>query len=132
MKANLRKIRKKRVYAEDFKKEIVSIFESGKLSVLQLEKLYNVNNTLIYRWIYKYSKFNEIGSRVVEMKTSSINKLKELETRLKELERIVGQKQIKIDYLEKLIEIADKELGTDIKKNSNTKLFNGLNNTEKK
>ncbi len=81
MKANLRKISKKRVYAEDFKKEIVSIFESGKLSVLHLEKLYNVNNTLIYRWIYKYPNFNEIGYRVVEMKTSSINKLKELETR---------------------------------------------------
>ena len=132
MKANLQKIRKKRVYAEDFKKEIVSIFESGKLSVIQIEKLYNINNKSIYDWIYKYSKFNEKGSRVVEMKASNINKLKELETRLQELERIVGQKQIKIDYLEKLIEIADKELGTDIKKNSNTKLFNGLNNTEKK
>ena len=131
MKANLQKIRKKRVYAEDFKKEIVSIFESGKLSVIQIEKLYNINNKSIYDWIYKYSKFNEKGSRVVEMKASNINKLKELETRLQELERIVGQKQIKIDYLEKLIEIADKELGADIKKNSNIKPSNGLDNTEK-
>jgi len=132
MKANLQKIRKKRVYAEDFKKEIVSIFESGKLSVIQIEKLYNINNKSIYDWIYKYSKFNEKGSRVVEMKTSNFNKIKELETRLQELERIVGQKQIKIDYLEKLIEIADKELGADIKKNSNIKPSNGLDNTEKK
>ncbi len=131
MKANLQKIRKKRVYAEDFKKEIVSIFESGKLSVIQIEKLYNINNKSIYDWIYKYSKFNEKGSRVVEMKASNINKIKELETRLQELERIVGQKQIKIDYLEKLIEIADKELGADIKKNSNIKPSNGLDNTEK-
>jgi len=131
MKANLRKIRKKRVYAEDFKKEIVSIFESGKLSVIQIEKLYNINNKSIYDWIYKYSKFNEKGSRVVEMKASNINKLKELETRLQELERIVGQKQIKIEYLEKLIELADKELGTDIKKNSSIKPSNGLDNTEK-
>ena len=43
MKANLRKIRKKRIYAEDLK-EIVSIFESGKLSVLQIEKLYLVTH----------------------------------------------------------------------------------------
>ncbi len=131
MEPNLRKIRKKRIYSEGFKKEIVSIFESGQLSVIQIEKLYNINNKSIYDWIYKYSKFNEKGSRVVEMKESNINKIKELEKRLKELERIVGQKQIKIDYLNKLIEIASKELGVEIKKNSNTKRSNGSNVTEK-
>ncbi len=131
MKPNLRKIRKKRIYSEDFKKEIVSIFESGQLSVIQIEKLYNIRSKTIYDWIYKYSKFNERGSRVVEMKESNINKIKELENRLKELERIVGQKQIKIDYLDKLIEIASKELGIEIKKNSNTKQSDGSNDTVK-
>ena len=131
MEPNLRKIRKKRIYSEDFKKEIVSIFESGQLSVLQIEKLYNINQKSIYNWIYKYSKFNEKGSRVVEMKASNINKVKELERRLKELERIVGQKQIKIDYLDKLIEIASKELGVDIKKNSNIEQSGGSGGTVK-
>ncbi len=131
MEPNLRKIRKKRIYSEDFKKEIVSIFESGQLSVLQIGKLYNIHSKVIYDWIYKYSQFNERGVRVVEMKESNINKVRELEKRLKELERIVGQKQIKIDYLDKLIEIASKELGVDIKKNSNTKRSNGSNGTEK-
>ena len=131
MEPNLRKIRKKRIYSEDFKKEIVSIFESGQLSVLQIEKLYNINQKSIYNWIYKYSKFNEKGSRVVEMKASNINKVKELEKRLKELERIVGQKQIKIDYLDKLIEIASEELGVDIKKNSNIEQSGGSGGTVK-
>lgn len=115
MNANLKEIRKRRVYSEEFKKEIVSFYESGKYSVLQLERLYGVNNVTIYNWIYKFSTFNEKGIRVVEMKDSNIDKLKQLELKIKELEQAVGQKQIKIDYLEKMIDIAKDELNIDIK-----------------
>ena len=101
MQANLREIRKHRRYSDEFKREIVIIFESGQLSVPQIEKLYGVSAVSVYKWIYKFSTFNEKGFRVVEMKQSSIEKLKELERKVKELEQIVGQKQIKIDYLER-------------------------------
>ena len=117
MKANLKEIKKHRRYSTDFKKELVSLFESGKYSVVQLEKLYGISNPTIYRWIYKYSTFNEKGIRIVEMKKSSSKKLKELEQKVKELERAVGQKQIKIEYLEKLIDIAEDDFDIDIKKN---------------
>ena len=120
MKANIKAIRKKRVYSEEFKKQIVQEFELGKFSVLQLEKLHGMSNTLIYRWIYKYSNFNEHGSRIIEMSKSSTTKVKELEQKIKELERIVGNKQIMIDYLEKMMEIAKEELDIDIKKKFST------------
>lgn len=120
MKANIRVIRKHRVYSEEFKKQLVQEFESGKLSVLQLEKLYGVGNALIYRWIYKFSTFNKQGYRVVEMKDSSKDKMKAMEKQIKELQRMVGMKQIKIDYLEKMIEIARDEFDMDIKKKLDT------------
>jgi transposase-like protein len=126
MKANLKEIRKQRHYSDDFKKELVNLFESGKYSVLQLEKLYGVRNPNIYNWIYKFSTFNQKGIRVVEMKQSSGLKLNELTAKVKELERLVGQKQIKIDYLEQLIHIAECELNIDIKKKSNTSQSSGL------
>ncbi len=44
------------------------------------------------------------------------NKLKELEKKVKELEHLAAQKQIKIDFLEKMIDIAEEELKIDIKK----------------
>jgi uncharacterized coiled-coil protein SlyX len=66
------------------------------------------------------------------MKDSTSKKLKEQEQRIKELERAVGQKQLKIDYLEKLIELAGDELGMDLKKNSDTKPSNGTLKTGKK
>ena len=59
----LRVIRKQRRYSEEFKRAIVSDFESGKYSVLQLAKLHGIGDQLIYNWLYKYSAFNEKGYR---------------------------------------------------------------------
>jgi len=132
MKANVRSIRKQRKYSIEFKKRIVAEFEKGKFSVPQLEKLHGVGNSLIYSWIYKFSTFNEQGFRVVEMKDSSNKKMKELEARVKELESAVGRKQIKIDYLEKMMEIAKEELDIDIKKNFATSQSIGSGKTKKK
>ena len=132
MKTNLATIRKKRLFSEEFKRSIVNDFESGRYSVLQLEKLYKVSNNLIYRWIYKYSTFNDKSIRIIEMKESSTNKIKELEDKVKELERVVGQKQLYIDYMEKMAEIAKKELGLDIKKNFNTPQSVGSDKTKKR
>lgn len=120
MKANVRSIRKQRKYSIEFKKRIVSDFESGRYSVPQLERLHGICNGSIYAWIYKFSTFSEKGFRIVEMKDSSSKKMKELEARVKELESTVGRKQIMIDYLEKMIEVAKDELDIDIKKNFGT------------
>ncbi len=54
------------------------------------------------------------------MKDSQMQKIKDLEEKVKLFEQAVGQKQINIDYLEKLIEIAEIELNIDINKKSNT------------
>ena len=131
MKANLKTLRKQRIYSEEFKLQIVQDFESGRFSVSQLEKLHGMSNVTIYSWIYKFSTFNEKGSRIVEMKDSSSQKLKELQTRIKELEGIVGRKQISIDYLEKMIDIAKDELNIDIKKNFNTPQSTGSKQIKK-
>lgn len=132
MKANVRMIRKQRKYSDEFKKRIVSDFESGLYSVLQLERLHGIPNSTIYNWIYKFSTFNEKGFRIIEMKDSSNKKVKELEARIKELERTVGRKQIMIDYLEKMMDIAKEELNIDIKKNFGTLPSPGSGKTEKK
>ena len=132
MKSNVRSIRKQRRYSEEFKRRLVSDFEKGKFSVPQLEKLHGVPHATIYRWIYKFSIFNESGFRVIEMKDSSNKKMKELEARVKELERTVGRKQIMIDYLEKMMEIAKDELDIDIKKNFGTPQSTGSGKTSKK
>ncbi len=66
------------------------------------------------------------------MKQSSSLKLKELVQKVKDLERIVGQKQIKIDYLEKIIDIAKDEFDIDIKKKQDTPQSAGSEKIKKK
>jgi hypothetical protein len=65
------------------------------------------------------------------MKSSSKNKIKDLQDRIKDLERIVGQKQLSIDYLEKMIEIAKEDYDIDIKKNFDTPRSTGSGKTGK-
>jgi transposase-like protein len=132
MRSNLKQIRKQRRYSEEFKKSLVASFEKGEFSVPQLEKLYGIKNANIYNWIYKYSNFNEKGCRIVEMENSNQNKLKELASKVKELEQIVGQKQIAIEYLEKMIELAKTDLNIDIKKNYSLPPSVGSDLTKKK
>ena len=124
-------IHKKRVFTEGFKRELVSLFEQGRFSVKQLERLYGVSFSIIYRWIYKYSIINQKGYRVVENKQSSSAKLKALEQRIKELEQMVGQKQIKIEFYEKMMEIAKDQFDMDIKKKLSTPHSTGTDNTPK-
>jgi transposase-like protein len=120
MKANLSKIKKRRRYSEEFQRKIVKDFEKGIFTVLELSRLYHVHFQSIYNWIYKYSTQNEKSIEIVEMKESSTQKLKDLESRIKDLERAVGKKQLYIDYMEKMMEIAKEDLGVDIKKNYST------------
>ncbi len=125
-------LKKQRVFSEEFKKLRVKEFEKGEFSVLELSKLYGVAHQTVYTWIYKYSTYNKKGLRIVEMKSSSKTKVKELQDRIKELERVVGQKQLNIDYLEKMIEIAKEEFNIDIKKKHDTPQSTGFGKTGKK
>ena len=124
-------IRPSRVFTEEFKKNCVNDYESGQLTVKELSKLYSIQTVIIYRWIYKYSAYNKRRIKVVEMADSSKQKIKELNKRIEELERIVGQKQLNIDFLEKMIEIAKQQFGIDIKKNSDTPPSTGSEKTSK-
>lgn len=130
MKPNLVKIRKMRRFSEELKRQIVKEFERGQFSVLQLSKLHDVHFQTIYNWIYKYSRYNDKSIRVVEMNESSSQKMKVLESKVQDLERALGKKQLYIDYMEKMIEIAKSDYGIDIKKNSNTPQSNGLETTK--
>ena len=120
---NGKMIKCRRIFSEDFKLKIVKLYESGQHSVCEMGTLYSISTVSIYRWIYKYSTYNKKSVKVVEFNESQTSKVKDLQLRIADLERSVGQKQITIDYLEKLIELANQQYNIDIKKNSNTPQF---------
>lgn len=122
-------IRVKR-YSEEFKKSRVKEYESGKFTVLELSRLYNFSFQTMYNWIYKYSKLAKQNILIVEDSKSATKKLKDYKQQIHDLQRIVGLKQIELDYLHKLIETAESELGIEIKKNLNTPHLNTSSQTK--
>lgn len=127
-----RSIGLQRHFSEELRRSAVKEFESGKISVQQLSRNYNVSSTTIYNWVRKFGNLERQSIHIVEMKTSNSQKIKDLESKIKELERIVGQKQIAIDFKDKMIELAEKEYNISIKKNSFTPQSTGSAQTDSK
>ena len=127
-----KRIRRKRVYSEDFKLKVVNFYESGQRTVLEMVREYDLCEATIYSWIYRYSEYNKKSVQVVEMKDSQQHKIKELEQRVRELEQAVGRKQISNTYLEKMIELAKEHYDIDIKKNYDTPQSGGSKKTRVK
>jgi len=120
-----------RYFSEDFKKKKIRELEKNITSVSDICTAYSVSRTSVYRWIYKYSAMAKKQVKQVVEAKSDTQKIRALEDRIKELERIVGQKQLLIEFKDKMIEIAEADYGVDIKKKVGSKLSSGTTLTEK-
>jgi transposase len=120
-----------RSFSEEFKREKVRELERNISSVSDICKTYTVSRTSVYRWIYKYSAMAKKQVKQIVEAKSDTRKIRALEERIKELERIVGQKQLLLEFNEKMIEIAEATYGVDIKKKVGSKLSSGTTSTEK-
>ena len=120
-----------RSFSEEFKKSKIRELEKNLSSVSDICKTYSVSRTSVYRWIYKYSVMAKKQVKQVVEAKSDTQKIKALEERIKELERIVGQKQLLLEFKDKMIEIAEADYGVDIKKKVGSKLSSGTTLTNK-
>ena len=103
-------------FSESFKKEKVKQIQEKKITVLQLSRIYEVSTTAIYKWIRKYSKYAGKNERIVVEKESEGEKTMQLLKKIAELEQLLGQKQVELEYLKKVIEFGSELTETDIKK----------------
>jgi transposase-like protein len=99
----------------------VKDFESGTFTVSQMSRLYGVSDQALYNWIRKYSSIPSSQAVIVEVPNSQSERVKQLETRIAELERALGRKQIELDYQAELLRVLE-ENGVGVqKKGSATK-----------
>lgn len=120
-----------RSFSEDFKKSKVKELERNLVSISDICKTYSVSRSAVYKWIYKYSIMAKKNVKQVVEAKSDTQKIRMLEERIKELERMVGQKQILLEFKDKMIEIAETTYGVDIKKKVGSKLSSGSTSTKK-
>lgn len=118
-------IQRRRCFSEEFKKARVKDLIEKRITILEITKLYEVSRVSVYKWLYKYSVFHKRQCTLVVQMDSEAHINKQLMQRMAELERIIGQKQMEIDFLNKLIELGSEDLGFDLKKNFSTRALNG-------
>lgn len=119
-----------RYFSVDFKKKRVQELENNLATILDICKTYKVSRTSVYRWVYNYSNMAKKQVRQVVEAKSDTKKIQFLESHIKELERIIGQKQILIEFQDKMIEIAEQTYEVDIKKKLGSKPSSGIGTPE--
>lgn len=126
-----RTLQRRRHFSDEIRRKVVRECREGKHTVGELSDLYHVSHQSIYRWIHKFFSTGDPTITIVEMADSSDKKLNDLQQQIADLERALGQKQIKLDFYEKMMDPAEEEYGLDLKKNSSTKPSDGSGKTEK-
>ncbi|MBA3675598.1 MAG: transposase [Chitinophagaceae bacterium] len=125
-------LKPRRIFSDKLKKKIVKDIEQGQVSVCGVSREYAVSNVAVYRWLRKFSTHLHPSTTLVMQMDSEQYRSKELEKKVLELEAALGRKQLEIDYLNKLIEIAGQDLGTDLKKNISMPASVGTGKTKSK
>jgi transposase-like protein len=123
--------KQRRRFSENFKKEKVREIERGFASVGEICKLYEVSSPAVYKWITKFGNETTKQEWIMVESKSDTRELLELRKKVAELERMIGQKQIVIDFQEKMIELAEDHYGVEIKKNSDIQPLTSSGKTEK-
>jgi len=119
------KNRQMRYFSVEFKKQKVREIEENHCKVRDICREYEVSRTSVSKWLYKYSAMRKKGIRQVIETESDTKKVKYLREQVRELERIIGQKQLLIDFQAKAIEIAEEKYKIDIKKKFGESLSSG-------
>ena len=111
-------------YSNCFKQDVVREIEEQGLSHFEASRRYGIRgSTTVKRWIVKFGKNHLINKVIrVEMK-GEVNQLKRLELELRRLKEAYADLSLKYQCAEKVIEIANEELHTDLKKSFGTELF---------
>jgi transposase-like protein len=117
--------RERRYFSEDFRRARVKEYEEGQVTVAQISRTYQVSETAVYKWIEKYSlHYQKSIVKVVEEK-SETKKRQALEKQVAELEQLIGQQQVKLQYYEKMLDLLKEQYGVDFEKNCDGKSWNG-------
>jgi transposase-like protein len=120
-----------RQFSEDFKRKKVSELDRNLITISELCREYQISRTSAYRWVYLYSRMKKKDvKQVIEAKSDS-RKLLQMQEQIKELQRIIGEKQILLDFKDKMIELAEGEYGLDIKKKFSGEASSGTGSTGK-
>ena len=111
-----------RRYSLAFKKQVVAEYEAGA-SVYELSRRYGITgNGTVARWVRQYGREGMRVKLMVIQKPEEQERVKQLEGRITELERLVAQLSLDKFMLESTLAVAEEEVGHEVKKKPSTAL----------
>jgi transposase len=113
------KCEERRRYSEELKRKVVKEFEAGKITQLELSRRYGVRRGAIWDWLQVYGSIRS-RKRVVEVVMS------DQKEKMEELQKALAEAHLKLRIYDAIIEEANEEYHTDIKKNFGTKALENL------
>ncbi len=128
-------------YSLSFKLQVVSEYEEGYLSKVQLCKKYGIQaKSTVSNWIEKYSNFSsDFKVTSISMKKTPEQRILELEQQVKILEKqkaeaefLASQTQKKVILFDMMIDFAEEEFKIPIRKKPDPKLLKNFLNKKKK
>ncbi|WP_025181007.1 transposase [Leptospira interrogans serovar Szwajizak] len=104
-------------YSDAFKMKVIDEIESGKYNQNQAMKHYGIKGSVtIQGWFKKYGK-NHLIPKIVRVETENeMNRLKEAEKRIRELEKALSNVTIENVLYKSLVKVAERDLKIDLKK----------------
>jgi transposase-like protein len=119
--------RERKFYTEEFKERVLSAYQNSNESVSKIAVRYEVNRDTVSSWVYRKRTGSDSGKSVkLAPSGTDFMKREELspeakETRIRELEEALAKEKMRSECLEKMIEIAERELKINIRKKSGAK-----------
>ena len=108
--------RQLRTFSTELKQKLVREVEQKKTTIAQISKEYEVRENTVSRWLKKYGMNQTKKVRTIIESESDTVKMLGFRKKIAELEQLVGQKQVQIEFQNKMIELAEQEYKIDIKK----------------
>ena len=109
-----------RRYSLAFKKQIVKEYEAGE-SASALKRRYGLSNThMVVQWVGQHGREGVRHKLMVIQTPEEQDRVRELETRIAELEKLAAQLSLDKFMLECSLTVAQEELGHKVKKKSPT------------
>lgn len=105
-------------YSEAFKRQVVAEYETG-ISISDLQKKYGITGGMtIPNWVKKYAK-QGFRHELVRIQTAEeVNRVKELEQQVQELEQTLGKVVLEKLKLESILEELEERYDVEVKKNA--------------
>lgn len=112
---------RRKKFSDELKLEIIKKYLSTDMSIQELREEYCIGGgSTIHRWMQKMQITEPEYKKIEAMKSvkKEINNPKESEQekRIKELEEQLSKEQMKTDFLNTMIDIAERELKINIRK----------------